>query len=100
MRDTVGENGLLTVIKQSLQKEELPKFAALVAQPIEKGDKMKPQVAERLTDSSRAFLILLEWRAAPKALDLDIRPPPAQRSAAPTMGPAPEHVLLGTSIGP
>ena len=75
VRDAVGDDGLLTVIKQSLRKEELPKFAALAAQPIEKGiekgDKMKAQVAERLADSSRAFLALLGWKAAPKALDLD-----------------------------
>ena len=68
VRDAVGDDGLLTVIKQSLRKEKLPKFAALAAQPIEKGDKMKAQVAERLADSSRAFLALLGWRAA---LDLD-----------------------------
>ena len=103
VRDDVGDDGLLTVIKQSLRKEELPKFAALAAQPIEKGDKMKAQVAERLADSSRAFLALLGWRAARprwRKPTQVVRPPPAQRSVAPTMGPAPEHVLAETSTCP
>ena len=99
--------GTLTVIKQSLWKEELPKFAALAAQPIEKGDKNEStsgRAPRRFVKSIPGTPWLEGGAQAPRARwrkpTQVVRPPPAQRSVAPTMGPAPEHVLLGTSTGP
>ena len=51
VRDAVGDDGLLVVLKRSLRKEEL-RQVALAALPIEKGEKMKAQVAELIAERS------------------------------------------------
>ena len=52
VRDAVGDDGLLVVLERSLRKEELRQFVALAALPIEKGEKMKAQVAELIAERS------------------------------------------------